>query len=320
MRSYLLCLLTFFIVGIANAQSPIITSASTAIAGDINTYKYAKTAAAATPATGANVSWDYSALIDSGVYAIDSFVAPSSTAYASFFSGTNLALSIGSGGYAYYKTSSTDWSELGAIIPGASGDTVHFTNGNNQFHFPFTYGNTYLDSSQQIISTGFGATTFEYTVSHNATGYGTLKTPKATYSNVLMVKTIDVQRFQFLTLITLDTTTTIYFVTPTLRSYIMQMGLNDQNKIINVKYLIPGVVVPPTSYTFTGTGDWSTAANWVNSAVPTSPVPSGTTVTISPQAGGSCILNVPVTFAAGSTLTVSTGAKFNIQGNLTISN
>jgi surface protein len=77
-------------------------------------------------------------------------------------------------------------------------------------------------------------------------------------------------------------------------------------------------VMPVTSYTFTGNGNWSDPSNWSNNAVPTSPVPSGTTVTISPPAGNSCTLNVPVTFAAGSTLTVLPGAKFNISANLTM--
>ena len=97
----------------------------------------------------------------------------------------------------------------------------------------------------------------------------------------------------------------------------MQITLASSNTISKIVYVTTGVVVT-TSYTFNGNGDWNNAANWSGGVVPTSPVPSGTQVTINPQAGGSCILNVPVTFAAGSTLTVTTGAKFNIMGNLTI--
>lgn len=56
-----------------------------------------------------------------------------------------------------------------------------------------------------------------------------------------------------------------------------------------------GAAPTVTTLTFNGNGNWSNAANWSNNQVPTSPVPAGTQIVINPQAGGECILNVPVT-------------------------
>ena len=161
--------------------------------------------------------------------------------------------------------------------------------------------------------TGFKDTS-EIIVSQQATGYGTLKIPGQTYTNVLLVKKTTTTRSTFNT----STLSSYIFVTPGSHSFLMQMNLDAQNNFDQIKYVFTGTVVTPTSYTFNGNGDWSNAANWSGSAVPTSPVPSGTTVTITPPTGGSCTLNVPMIFASGSTLTVSTKAVFNVMGNLTI--
>lgn len=71
-----------------------------------------------------------------------------------------------------------------------------------------------------------------------------------------------------------------------------------------------------TSYTFTGNGNWSNAANWLGSLVPPSTIPSGVTVTINPAADGEAVVDVPVTFQSGSTLNVATGKKLRVNGNL----
>ena len=311
MRTSILYFFTFFIVGIANAQAPTITSTSEAVAGDVLIYPQAQLSGVALPATGANLTWDYSGLIDSGAIEIDTFVSPTSTPFAATFPSANLALNDGSGAYSYYKTTTNDWEILGFISAGS--DTTYYTSSLDEFHFPFSYGSNYDDSSQYAIHlTGFDES-YESVAVFQGTGYGTLKLPGKTYSNVLEVAKQSIQRQPFGS----DTTATILFVTPGTHSFIMQFTLGSSNTITQIRYVTTNIVVT-TSYTFNGNGDWNNAANWSGGVVPTSPIASGTTVTISPQAGGSCIVNVPVTFSSGSTLTVSTGAKFNIQGNLTI--
>ncbi|MEO6669517.1 MAG: SdrD B-like domain-containing protein [Ferruginibacter sp.] len=72
----------------------------------------------------------------------------------------------------------------------------------------------------------------------------------------------------------------------------------------------------PTSrtYTFNGTGNWTTAANWVGGVVPPSTLQAGDHVVIN----GSCILNVVVTANSGSSIVVVTGKSFFVNGNLVV--
>ncbi|MEO6669516.1 MAG: hypothetical protein ABIN36_08570 [Ferruginibacter sp.] len=72
----------------------------------------------------------------------------------------------------------------------------------------------------------------------------------------------------------------------------------------------------PTSrtYTFNGTGNWTTAANWLGGVVPPSTLQAADHVIIN----GSCILNVVVTANSGSSIVVVTGKSFFVNGNLVI--
>jgi len=72
-------------------------------------------------------------------------------------------------------------------------------------------------------------------------------------------------------------------------------------------------------YTFNGNGSWATPGNWQGGQVPPANIPSGTEVIINPAPGGQCLLDVtsnPVTFAAGSKLTVANNANLVLNGNL----
>lgn len=71
-------------------------------------------------------------------------------------------------------------------------------------------------------------------------------------------------------------------------------------------------------YTFTGTGNWSDAANWSNNTVPPSSLPSGASIVIDHAVGGVCTLNVAQTISAGATLTVMTGKNLVVPGTLTV--
>ena len=71
-------------------------------------------------------------------------------------------------------------------------------------------------------------------------------------------------------------------------------------------------------YTFTGNGNWNIATNWINNLIPPQTVQDSSQIFISPQTGGECDLNTPETLSNGSSLNISPGAKFKIEGNLTI--
>ncbi len=71
-----------------------------------------------------------------------------------------------------------------------------------------------------------------------------------------------------------------------------------------------------TNYTFTGNGLWDTASNWVNKQVPSTRIPGGVTVKISPVTGGSAICNRAISIEAGGNLIIDPGKNFIINGQV----
>lgn len=74
-----------------------------------------------------------------------------------------------------------------------------------------------------------------------------------------------------------------------------------------------------TTYTFTGNGNWSNAANWANNTLPPSNIAgSHITIVIDPPLNGECILDVPQTISSAANLVVKDGKKFRVLNNLTV--
>jgi len=71
-------------------------------------------------------------------------------------------------------------------------------------------------------------------------------------------------------------------------------------------------------YIFNGNGNWSNAANWLNSNKPPPRLAAGTEVRITPMAGGQCFLDVPVYFLYDAFLYISPHAKFTVVNNISI--
>lgn len=72
-----------------------------------------------------------------------------------------------------------------------------------------------------------------------------------------------------------------------------------------------------TTYIFTGDGNWSVAANWLNSTPPPLELPPGALIIIDPIPTGECVLDVNQKILPGSTLQVATGKRFKIPGSIT---
>jgi ELWxxDGT repeat protein len=70
---------------------------------------------------------------------------------------------------------------------------------------------------------------------------------------------------------------------------------------------------PVTTYSFTGSGNWSNPANWSGGIVPPSTLPSGSNIVIT----GNCILDVTQNVQSGASVTVATGGSLLILGSLT---
>lgn len=72
------------------------------------------------------------------------------------------------------------------------------------------------------------------------------------------------------------------------------------------------------NFTFTGNGDWSNAVNWNNNLIPPSTLPHGSQIIINPAGTGECVLDVLQRISSSAAITVQTGKKFRIMGNLVI--
>jgi hypothetical protein len=71
-------------------------------------------------------------------------------------------------------------------------------------------------------------------------------------------------------------------------------------------------------YRFTGNGNWSNAANWLNNSKPALDLPGCKEILIDNTPGGSCILDVPQYLLKNSKITVLAGKKLVIPQNLEI--
>lgn len=91
--------------------------------------------------------------------------------------------------------------------------------------------------------------------------------------------------------------------------------VNQQLRSFDISAYISNEIV---TYVFTGNGNWSSPANWMNSMIPPAITNPGTEIIIDPVSGGDCILNIPYTVSAGSKLKVKSEKKFVINGNLQI--
>ena len=72
------------------------------------------------------------------------------------------------------------------------------------------------------------------------------------------------------------------------------------------------------TYTFTGSGNWNDADNWLNNLIPPAILGSDFQIVIAPGGRAECILNVPQTIAAGGTLLLLPGKKFRVLKDVII--
>lgn len=104
---------------------------------------------------------------------------------------------------------------------------------------------------------------------------------------------------------------------PATISYRIQMNIGGDTSF----YFSPIVINHSNgclTYTFTGNGNWSSAANWDNNIVPPALLPKGSTIIINPSGAGECILETNQQLEAGAYLNVMPGKNFKVQGNLQI--
>jgi hypothetical protein len=92
---------------------------------------------------------------------------------------------------------------------------------------------------------------------------------------------------------------------------------NHQNLIMNLTIWL--AKTDPSTYTFTGNGNWTDSVNWLNGLVPPTTLPAGDSIIINNAAGGQCLVNIPAQHvSAGATMTVLSGKKLVLPGALNV--
>jgi hypothetical protein len=79
-----------------------------------------------------------------------------------------------------------------------------------------------------------------------------------------------------------------------------------------------GVDIALPVYTFTGSGNWNVAANWLNGKMPPAKLLSCSEIVINPSGSTESLLNVPQVLTPGAKLTVMAGKKFRVIGSMLI--
>ena len=73
------------------------------------------------------------------------------------------------------------------------------------------------------------------------------------------------------------------------------------------------------TYTFTGNGNWSNAANWENGSIPPNSITTSIEIIIDPILNGECVLDaINQTISHGARIIVKSGKQLRIIGNLSI--
>ena len=202
MKQKLQNLFFLFLLGTigANAQGPVITAAGVnPVIGESFKVIFANANSVNAPDTGgANRVWDYSSLQDSA-YATISVVSPKGLLFADSFPSSDLALQIAIDTIReieYDQANTTSWGFLGLVSYINVNDTNSmevdiYNPKQNEIVYPMSYKKLYTDSLiyQDYFYTDGNLTDYDPSNLQYDTlfadGYGTLKLPNATYTNVL---------------------------------------------------------------------------------------------------------------------------------------
>lgn len=170
-------------------------------------------------ATGANVAWDFSNLVDDTLAFTWTALDPQNTAFVDSFPNANLAFQApvqgnGSNTWIYYhydaNAGSLDLHGSASLINDSTGvDTFFYLltpNPKRVQTFPFTYSDSYVDGFSGLNHVNFGG--FNFTQTRNGTievtadAWGSLVTPAGSFQNVLRIHTLENITDNFLTSVT----------------------------------------------------------------------------------------------------------------------
>ena len=154
--------------------------------GNIITTEYANTTGILQGALGAGKTWDYTNLKDSAFASTITIVDAAGTPYVSHFSGAQLAGSVGDTLFSYFNKEAGNPAILGVE---SSLIEYKYTHPLVSLQYPFTYSDLFETKDTINSITPFTSTT-KLLDTILISGYGTLKLPEITYSNVLQARHI----------------------------------------------------------------------------------------------------------------------------------
>lgn len=180
-------------LSLLSSAQPTITTAQLPVAGLAWTTANDTNYVAAVLPGGANVTWDYTGLVNQFLDTLG-FQSAAGTPYAGSFPASNLAaFDAPNATWGYYTANNTGFYEDGFVDPSGS---VFAVNPPSLFTpVPFTYGNTRSSNTGFSIDTLFGGQNLRIELDVNtdflADGYGTLLLPTGTQNDVLRIKLTD---------------------------------------------------------------------------------------------------------------------------------
>jgi hypothetical protein len=175
----------------ANAQPILTATGVNPVIGDHyyeQSVKTLKSIPSDAVSAGANKLWDFSNLVDSSPRLNTTYISPIGAPRRDSFPTANIVqYESTQNDYNYYLNNSTQQCYLGEYIPLPNYQYLHFIPQIRYLSFPMSYQKVFTDVSTYLdYANSFIPITVKDTVV--ADGYGTLKLPNATYSNVLRVK------------------------------------------------------------------------------------------------------------------------------------
>jgi Secretion system C-terminal sorting domain len=176
-----------------NAQITLSASSFPA-AGTVYTSTLADTVGVSAGAGGANMTWNYSFLAATANTQVDSFLAPTSTAWSASFPTASIAIHEKAGStntMIYLENAGGNYSRVGNVTI-STGQIVPYQNPALQYVFPVNFGDNHGDtftSSYNSITSGRPINGFGITSGH-VDGWGKLITPAGTYNDVLRISNV----------------------------------------------------------------------------------------------------------------------------------
>jgi len=180
-----LILFSLVILAITSNAQPVLTAVnSNPVVGDAFKWNLGNNVSSPGNA-GENQTWDFSSLTSSYTEN-DSTYAPSATPYYVTFPSANASVYDGISMYGYYNTNVDSLTFFGN--KDNSNNTYICSDPQQILIYPLTYNSTFIDNFSAISTSSGTTTTITETDTILSDGYGTLKLPSGTFTNVLRIK------------------------------------------------------------------------------------------------------------------------------------